>query len=81
MSYMFRKTAMAVLLGASLLLGVSVTVQAQVPPSRPYRCERRIRQAEANLQRAIARHGEHSRQAERRRRELAEIRARCGAQL
>jgi hypothetical protein len=86
MSHRFRKTGMAVLLGASLLGGAglpggAVTVQAQGPPDRHYRCERRIRQAEANLQRAIARHGENSRQAERRRRELEEIRARCRGQL
>lgn len=93
MSHTFRKTGMAALLGASLLqggagllggadlLGAAVTVQAQGPPDRHYRCERRIRQAEVNLQRAIARHGENSRQAERRRRELEEIRARCRGQL
>jgi hypothetical protein len=79
MSHKLRKTGMAVLIGASLLLGGSVIVQAQAPPPRPYHCERRIREAEANLQRAIARHGANSRQAERRRRELAEVRARCGA--
>jgi hypothetical protein len=76
MSHKLRKSGIAVLLGASMLLGGSVIVQAQ---GRPYHCERRIRQAEINLQRAIERHGEHSRQAEKRRRELAEIRARCGA--
>jgi hypothetical protein len=80
MSHMFRKTGMAVLLGASLLLGGAVTVQAQ-NPNRHHRCEHRIRQAEANLQRAIARHGANSRQAERRRRELEEVRERCRGQL
>jgi hypothetical protein len=78
MSHMFRKTGMAVLLGASLLLGGAAPVQAQ-NPNRHYRCEQRIRQAEANLQRAIERHGANSRQAARRRRELEEVRARCGA--
>jgi hypothetical protein len=81
MSHMFRKTGMAVLLGASLAVAGSVIMQAQVPPNRHYRCERRIRRAEVNLQRAIARHGEHSRQAERRRRELEEVRARCHGEL
>jgi hypothetical protein len=76
MSHKLRKTGMAVLLGASLLMGVSVTTQAQAP-DRHYRCEQRVRRAEENLRRAIARHGEHSRQAERRRRELEEVRARC----
>ncbi len=81
MSYMFRKTGLAVLLGASLLLSGSVTVQAQVPPNRHYRCEQRIRRAEANLQRAIARHGEHSRQSERRRRQLEQVRVHCRGEL
>lgn len=81
MSHKLRKSGMAVLLGASLLLGGSVIVQGQAPPDRHYRCERRIRQAEINLQRAIERHGERSRQAEKRRRQLEEIRARCRGQL
>ena len=76
MSHMFLKTGIAVLLGASLMLGGSVAVHAQ-PGDRHYRCERRIRRAEQNLERAIARHGAGSPQAERRRRELAEVRARC----
>jgi hypothetical protein len=74
MSHWIRKTGLAVLLGASLL-GGSIVASAQ--PNRHYRCERRIRQAEQNLERAIARHGANSRQAERRRRELAEVRAHC----
>ena len=83
MLHKFRKTGMAALLGASLLVGGAVSVEAQsrYQADRHYRCEQRIRRAEANLQRAIQRHGEHSRQAERRRRELEEIRARCRGQL
>jgi hypothetical protein len=77
MSRVFRKTGMAVVLGASLMMGGSMTMQAQTPADRHYRCERRIRRAEANLDRAIARHGANSRQAARRRRELAEVRAHC----
>jgi hypothetical protein len=76
----FRKIAVAVLLSACLL-GGAVIVQGQTPADRQYRCEHRIRRAEANLHRAIRRYGERSRQAERRRRELAEVRARCGSQL
>ena len=41
------------------------------------RCERRIHKAEENLERAVRRHGEHSRQAEARRHELEEARERC----
>ena len=75
MSHNLRKTGMAVVLGASLMAGISVATQAQIPAR--HRCERRIQRAELNLQRAIARHGENSRQAARRRRELEEVRARC----
>lgn len=41
------------------------------------KCERRIHKAEENLRRAVARHGEHSQQAEQRRHELEEVRERC----
>jgi hypothetical protein len=41
------------------------------------RCERRIHEAEAKLQDAIAKHGEHSRQAEKRRHDLEETRRQC----
>lgn len=40
-------------------------------------CERRVRNAEMQLQRAVARHGVNSRQAEKKRRHLEELRARC----
>ena len=40
-------------------------------------CQQRIHRAEENLQRAIRRHGEHSREAERRRHELQEVRRSC----
>ncbi|HEU4416380.1 MAG TPA: hypothetical protein VFT65_16445 [Candidatus Angelobacter sp.] len=41
------------------------------------RCEQRIRNAENNLHNAERKHGEHSRQAEKRRHELEEARERC----
>lgn len=41
------------------------------------RCEKRIHKAEMNLQKAVQRHGEHSRQAEKRRRELDKARDNC----
>jgi hypothetical protein len=74
MSNMFRKTGLAVLLVGTLAVAVSLPMQAQ--PDR-HRCERRIQRAEANLNRAIARHGVNSRQAERRRGQLARVRAEC----
>ena len=40
-------------------------------------CERRVRNAEMQLQRAVARHGVNSRQAEKKRRHLEEVRATC----
>ena len=40
-------------------------------------CERRVRNAEMELQRAVARHGVNSRQAEKKRRHLEEVRATC----
>lgn len=44
---------------------------------RDRKCEQRIHKAEENLRRAIARHGEHSRQAEKNRHALEEARERC----
>lgn len=41
------------------------------------KCEKQIRKAEDNLQRAIRKHGERSRQAEQRRHQLEEARERC----
>lgn len=42
------------------------------------KCEQKIRKAEENLNHAIRKHGEHSRQAEQRRHQLEEARERCG---
>ena len=41
------------------------------------RCERTVHKAEQNLEKAVHRHGEHSRQAEQRRHQLEELRERC----
>lgn len=62
------------LLTFGLLLGVCKPAQAV---DRDDRCERQVRKAEVNLQNAIRRHGEHSRQAESRRHQLEEARERC----
>lgn len=56
---------------SALLLFGSVTASAED------RCERRIRNAEAQLQQAVRRHGEHSRQAENKRRNLERARESC----
>jgi len=44
---------------------------------REDRCHRDFRHAQENLDKAVRKHGEHSRQAEKRRRELEEVRDRC----
>lgn len=41
-------------------------------------CDQRIHKAEENLRKAVDRHGEHSSQAEQRRRELEETKRSCG---
>ena len=41
------------------------------------RCDRSVHKAEQNLEKAVHRHGEHSRQAEQRRHQLEELRERC----
>lgn len=40
-------------------------------------CERRVQKAEAQLQKAVHRHGEHSRQAAKSRRHLEDVRFSC----
>ena len=71
----FKKTGfLAALLSSALLLGNAVPVHAF---DRDDKCVRRIRKAEDNLRKAERRHGEHSRQAEKRRHELEEARERC----
>lgn len=69
-----KRTVLATILAAFLLLASGVPSQAM---DRDDKCEGRIHQAEVNLQKAIRKHGEHSRQAEQRRRELQEARERC----
>ena len=71
---MIRKTLAAAIL-AALLLGVGV-VPSQAR-DREDKCEQRVRKAETNLEKAVRRHGEHSRQAEQRRREVEQARAKC----
>ena len=73
---MTRKPAiLAAILAAFFLLGSAVPSRALDRDDE--RCERRVHKAEAALQKAIDRHGEHSRQADQKRRELEETRERC----
>lgn len=55
---------------ALLLIGSVSAVAAD-------RCEHRVRKAEMQLQQAVQRHGEHSRQAEKKHGNLEQIRATC----
>jgi hypothetical protein len=59
-------------LGALLLVGGAARTRSC------NNCDQRIHRAEENLDKAIRRHGEHSREAERRRHELEEARRSCG---
>jgi ribulose kinase len=67
------KTMLCAMLGASMMAGVAAPAYAD----RDDRCRRDIRKAEENLDKAVRKHGERSRQAEKRRHELEEKRERC----
>ena len=69
-----KHAVLAAALGGFFLLSSAVPTRAM---DRDDKCHRRIEKAEANLQKAVRKHGEHSRQAEQRRHELEEIRERC----
>ncbi len=70
---MFRKnTFVAAVLGAFLIIGGVV-----VPLHASDQCEQRIRKAESNFNKAVRKHGERSRQAEQRRRDLDRARESC----
>ncbi len=73
----FKKTGiLAALLSGFLLLGSALPMHAD-DRDRDRRCERQIHNAEEALNKAIRRHGEHSRQAEQKRHQLEETRERC----
>jgi hypothetical protein len=66
---------LATVFGVFLLVGGVAPILAG---DRDHDCRERIHKAEAKLRREIDRHGEHSRQAEKRRYELERARERCG---
>ena len=70
---MLGQTILGALLGASLLAGTALPAHAD----QDERCRRDIQKAEQNLDKAIRKHGEHSHQAEQRRRDLNAERERC----
>ncbi len=69
-----KSALLAFALGGVLMLGGTAPAQAR---DRDDKCSERIRKAEENLRRDIDHHGEHSRQAEKRRHQLDEARERC----
>jgi hypothetical protein len=60
------------------LLTIVGLVGSSVPARADDKCERDIHRAEDKLRDAVAKHGEHSSQAEKRRHELEEVKRRCG---
>ena len=76
---MFKKakTLMAAFVIMSFLGGVVPVRAMDRDHDDDRRCEQQIRKAEAKLHNAERKHGEHSRQAESRRRDLENVRARC----
>lgn len=60
------------------LLTIVGLVGSSLPARAEDKCDRDIHKAEDKLRDAIERHGEHSKQAEKRRHELDEVRHRCG---
>ena len=62
-------------LGVFLLAGGVARTQAG---DNDRQCDQRIHKAEGNLRKAVARHGEQSPQAEKRRHELEEAKRGCG---
>lgn len=69
-----RLTFLGIALGALLMFGGATTARADNWGS----CERKIAHEQRDLDRAIARHGYYSRQADDERRELARLYDRCG---
>ena len=66
-------TILGAVLSVSLVVGTATPANAD----QDDRCRRDVHRAEQNLEKAIHKHGEHSRQAEDRRRQLEEVRERC----
>ena len=76
---MFKKakTLMAAVVILSFLSGAVPARALDRDRDDDRRCEQQIRNAERKLQDAERKHGEHSRQAQSRRRDLQNARARC----
>ena len=68
LSKLLSKTMLCAMLGASLVAGMTTPARAD----RDDRCHRKGEKAERNLDKAVRKHGERSRQVEKRRHELEE---------
>ena len=71
--HIFRKTALVSLVLSACLFGSVGPLQADQRKD----CEKRIHKAEQNLDKEVRKHGEQSRQAEKRRHELEKTRENC----
>lgn len=65
------------LVAALIVFGFAAGAVTARAVDRDDRCEKQVRKAEQNLDKAVRKHGEHSRQAEQRRHDLEEARERC----
>ncbi len=77
---MFRKVTLGKAMLLASALGGMLLLSGAAPASardRDDKCAQRIHKAEEKLEREIRRHGEHSRQARNRRRELEDVQERC----
>lgn len=64
--------------GIRVALLLSLMLGCIVPARAGDSCDKRVRKAEDNFRRDIRKHGEHSAQAQYRRRQLEEARESCG---
>ena len=71
----WKKILFVPALGVLLLAGGAALTQAS---DNVRHCDQRIHKAEENLRKAVDRHGEQSREAEKRRHELEEAKRSCG---
>ncbi len=62
------------MIGGFLLIGGVRSAEAR---DRDNACEQQMRNAEANYQKAVRKHGEHSKQANKRRQQMEQVRDRC----
>lgn len=75
MQQIFAKTKL--LVAALIVFGFAAGAVTARAVDRDDKCEKQVHRAEQNLDKAVHKHGEHSKQAEQRRHELEEARERC----